>query len=111
MSVLSTIHNSSMVSKQQRTRQVAGGVEVVQKPAVIEDYNMYMGGVNKSDQLVTYYGFRCCSKKWWKRAFFHFIELAMVNAYILYCYNTPKKEQLMHLRFRLAVASSLLCDA
>ena len=111
VSVLSTIHDSSMVSKQRRTRQVAGGVEVVQKPAVIEDYNMYMGGVDKSDQLVTYYGFRRCSKKWWKRAFFHLIELAMVNAYILYCCNTPKREQLTHLRFRLAVASSLLCDA
>ena len=111
VSVLSTIHDSSMVSKQRRTRQVAGGVEVVQKPAVIEDYNMYMGGVDKSDQLVTYYGFRRCSKKWWKRVFFHLIELAMVNAYILYCYNTPKREQLTHLRFRLAVASSLLCDA
>ena len=111
VSVLSTIHDSSMVSKQRRTRQVAGGVEVVQKPAVIEDYNMYMGGVDKSDQLVTYYFFRRCSKKWWKRAFFHLIELAMVNAYILYCYNTPKREQLTHLQFRLAVASSLLCDA
>ena len=56
--MLSTIHNSSMVSKQRRTRQVAGGVEVVQKPAVIEDYNMYMGGVDKSDQLVIYYFFQ-----------------------------------------------------
>ena len=51
--VLSTIHDSSMVSKQRRTRQAAGGVEVVQKPAVIEDYNIYMGGVDKSDQLLT----------------------------------------------------------
>ena len=84
---------------------------MVQEPAVIEDYNIYMGGVDKSDQLVTYYGFRRCSKKWWKRAFFHLFELAMVNAYMLYCYNTPKREQLTHLRFRLAVASSLLCDA
>ena len=53
VSVLSTIHDSSMVSKQRHTRQVAGGVEVVQKPAVIEGYNMYMGGVDKSDQLLT----------------------------------------------------------
>ena len=97
VSVLSTIHDSSMVSKQRCTRQVAGGVKLVQKPAVIEDYNMYMGGVDKSDQLVTYYGFRRCSKKRWKHAFFHLIELAMMNAYILYCYNTPKREQLTHL--------------
>ena len=68
----------------------------MQKPAVIEDYNIYMGGEHKSDQLVTYYGFRRCPKKWWKRAFFHLIELAMVNAYTLYCYNTQKREQLTH---------------
>ena len=45
------------------------------------------------------------------RAIFHPFELAVVNTYTLYCYNTPKREQLTHLRFRQAVASSLLCDA
>ena len=64
-------------------------------------------GVHKSVQSVTYYGFRR-SKKWWKRAFFHRIELAVVNAYALYCYNTPKKERLTHLGFRLAVATWFL---
>ena len=110
VSVLSTLHDDSMVSKQRCTRQATGGVEIVQKPAVIEDYNRYMGGVDKSDQLVTYYGFRR-SKKWWNLPFIHLIELAMVNAYALYCYNTPKNERLTHLGFRLAVATSLLSIA
>ena len=35
----------------------------------------------------------------------------MVNAYTLYGYNTPKREQLTHLRSRLAVASLLPCGA
>jgi len=69
--MLSTIHDDSMVTKQRCTRLVSGGVETIQKPKVIEEYNQYMGGVDKSDQLVTYYGFRRCSEKWWKRAFFH----------------------------------------
>jgi len=47
------LHDDSMVSKQRRTRQATGGVEVVQKPAIIKDYNKYMGGVDKSDQMVT----------------------------------------------------------
>ena len=66
--MLSTIHDDSMISKEHRSRQVSGGVETIQKPAVVEEYNQYMGGVDKSDQLVVYYGFRQSSKKWWKCA-------------------------------------------
>ena len=39
------------------------------------------------------------------------MELTVVNAYILYCYNTPKKERMTHLEFALAVARALLDDA
>ena len=38
--MLSTFHNDNMIGKRKRTRAVDGGVEVVQKPKVIEDYNM-----------------------------------------------------------------------
>ena len=64
--MIKTIHDDSMVSKQRRSQRVPGGVETVNKSAVVEEYNQYMGGVDKSDQLVTYYGFRWCSKKWWR---------------------------------------------
>ena len=104
VSMLSTIHDDTMISKERRNRQAPGEVETIQKPLIIEDYNQYMGGVDKSDQLVVYYGFRRSSKKWWKRAFFHLMEMTMVNAYILYCYNTPKKERITHLKIRLDVA-------
>ena len=60
---------------------------------------------------MTYYGFRHCLKKWWKRAFLHLLELTMVNAYIIYCFNTPKKERMAHLKFRLDIASALLESA
>ena len=39
------------------------------------------------------------------------MELTMVNAYILYCYNTPNKQRMTHLEFALAVARALLDDA
>ena len=51
--MLSTIHDDSRVTKCRRTRLVAGGIEV-QKPTMVEKY-MYMGGVDKGDQLM-YYG-------------------------------------------------------
>ena len=46
--MLSTYHNSSMVTKSRRSRAAEGGVEDIQKPQVVEDYNQNMGGVDKS---------------------------------------------------------------
>ena len=46
-----------------------------------------------------------------KACILHLLQLSMVNAYILYCYNTPKKERMTHLKFCLAVARVLLEEA
>ena len=48
VSMLSTIHDDSMISKERQSREVSGGVETIQKPAVVEEYNQYMGGVDKA---------------------------------------------------------------
>ena len=64
--MLSTIHNDTMVEKRRQTRKVAGGVEAISKPKVIAEYNIYsvyMGGVDKGDQLITYYGFSLQTNK------------------------------------------------
>lgn len=66
ITMLSTIHDMSMV---------------------IERYNTYMAGVDKADQLLSYYGFGHRTVKWWRRALFQF-ENAIVNAYILYRIST-----------------------
>ena len=48
VTMLSTFHDAHMVEKTRRSKAVQGGVEEVQKPAVVEDYNQHMGGVDKS---------------------------------------------------------------
>jgi len=50
-------------------------------------YNRYMGGVDLVDQLKGYYGIDRKSKRWWIRLFFHFVDLAVTNAYILYIHS------------------------
>ena len=56
VTAISTIHTEEM-STVSRSRKVSGGVETIQKPTMIDQYNKFMGGVDKSDQSVTYYGF------------------------------------------------------
>ena len=66
VNMLSTIHDDSMMSKRRRTQHVPGGIEEVQKPVMVEQYNTYMGGVDKSEQLMSYYGFCYRTVKWWR---------------------------------------------
>ena len=80
VTMLTTVHDDSVVTKQRRTRAVPGGVEETRKPVVIERYNEFMGGVDLADQLLLYYGFSHRTLKWWWRAFFHLLEVAIVNA-------------------------------
>ena len=49
--MLSTIHDDSMVDKRQRTRLAPDGVEDIQKPGMVEEYNMHMGSVDKSKYM------------------------------------------------------------
>ena len=65
-----------------------------------------MGGVDKADQLVLYYGYAHRSVNWWKRIFFHMVDLALVNAHILH--TATQETKLTQLDFRVAVAEGLL---
>ena len=48
VTMLSTFHDDTFIEKRRRTRLAHGGLEVIQKPRVVEDYNQHMGGVDKS---------------------------------------------------------------
>lgn len=109
--ILTSIHDTSMVPKRRRSRLAPGGTEEVMKPKAVEEYNQHMGGVDKSDQLLSYYGFSHRTVKWWRRAFFHLLDLSVVNAYILYRQSQPGKPQLTHERFRVELAKEMLFKA
>ena len=48
VTMLSTIHDASMVTKSRRSRGAEGGVEDIQKPSIVDKYNLHMGGVDLS---------------------------------------------------------------
>lgn len=54
VSLLTTIHGHEMVSITRRTKGAAGGHKTVEKPMAIDQYNAFMGGVDKAGQLTQY---------------------------------------------------------
>ena len=104
--MLSTLHDDSMIRKSRRRRLAREGRKEINKPKMIEDYNMNMGGVNKSDQLLSYYSFSHRTVKWWKRAAFHLFEISL-NCYILYKLSSQSRH-LTHKQFLVEVAKQLV---
>ena len=43
-----------------------------------------MKGVDLSNQLISYYELNRKTIKWWKRIFFHLLDIAIVNSFIIY---------------------------
>ncbi|XP_047135563.1 piggyBac transposable element-derived protein 2-like [Hydra vulgaris] len=56
----------------------------VKRPACIQIYNKFMGGVDKADMLLSLYCTRYRSKKWYHRLAFHLFSQAAVNSWIVY---------------------------
>ena len=101
--MLSKCHSSDKIEKRRQTR---GVTEVISKPQIVEEYNQHMEGVDMSEQQVLYYGYALWSSKWWKRVFFHLLDLALVNAHILF--KRTSEKQLPEMDFRIEVTKGLL---
>lgn len=80
-------------------------------PHIIKEYNRHMGGVDLIDGLIGRYHIRMKTRKWTNRIFYHLIDVAMVNAYILYHRLHSEKEKIELPVFRSEVAESLCMAA
>ena len=98
----------SLISEQRQSRNAPGGIEEVLKPRMVEEYNKHMGGVDKADQLLSYYGFCHRTVKWWRQVFIHLLDLSVVNAYILYRENNTQCSRVTHEQFRIQLGSEML---
>ena len=70
-----------------------------------------MGGVDKMDSLVGFYRIFIRSQKWYLRIFFHFMDVALANAWLLYRRDlklcSPRAKWMSLYDFKLQVSEVL----
>lgn len=103
---MSSLHGNKMQVIPQRR----GEGEPIVKPSMIVDYNMYMNGVDKCDQLLVSYALCRKSTKWWVRLFFRLLDMSVINAMVLYLTQNVQlqRKRQPHKKFRLALANELV---
>ncbi|KAL7382417.1 hypothetical protein ABVT39_021878 [Epinephelus coioides] len=83
-------------------------------PDPIVEYNRNRGGVDLSDALISCYSAHHKTMKWYKRFFYHFMDIAVVNSFLLHKELHKKKNDsvvkkpLSQKRFREKLAAEML---
>ena len=108
--MLTTIHSDDVISTE-RSKRAEGGREEVEKPVVVDKYNKFMGGVDRADQFLSYYGFSHRTVRWWRRAFFFLLDMAVVNSYIIYTQKYTSSRRFTHEQYIIQLATDLLAAA
>ncbi|CAL9687430.1 unnamed protein product [Knipowitschia caucasica] len=97
-STIHTVFSGDTVSRRQRQEGTWSTV-CVPIPAAIKDYNRHMDGVDLSDALIGYYSVLHKTRKWYRTLFFHFLDIAIVNSFLLFNTTHPDNK-LSQLQFR-----------
>ena len=83
--MLTTAQDGSAQMVRVRGRRGRGApVQQKMKPTAVIAYNANMGGVDKQDQMLQPYSAARKSLKWYRKLGIHVIQVALLNAHILY---------------------------
>jgi len=75
------------------------------KPTVVFDYNNHMSGIDRADQMMSYYSMPRKYMRWYVKVFFHLVNICLWNSNYLYNLQVSKTS---HLEFRRHIISYLL---
>jgi len=78
---------------------------VKMKPETVVQYNRFMSGIDRQDQMMAYYPCERKTLRWYKKIGIHFLQICMLNSHLLYNKNIKK---MSYYDFRLSVINSLL---
>lgn len=99
VTLLSTVHRAAFTN----VRRHDGEVKV---PEVIMDYNNTMGGVDRADRGIAAYEIkRKQDKKYYRKIFFHLLEICVWNSFVLY---EKSGGALKQLEFRIKLVEEIV---
>ena len=106
VTVASNVHGVEPSHQVRRYDRTAKEYVHINCPALIKQYNCNMGGVDKCDMLLSLYRNEQKSRKWYRRILFHFFDLCVVNAWVLY--KALKQAQIPLANFKLDLARAMI---
>ena len=113
VAMCSTIHKAySGESMERRVRDPNGGwaKRVIPLPDPVKEYDEYMGGWGDlSNTLIKYFSLGPNKNQWYKRLFLHFVDIVVVNSFIisLEMAEVKKQKPLKMKSFRKALCEQL----
>ncbi|KAJ8961067.1 hypothetical protein NQ314_005997 [Rhamnusium bicolor] len=99
---ISNMHKVQVVEVRNRNGTIA------MKPNIVRDYNNGMSGVDKSDQMLSYYSALRKTIRWPKKMFLHILEMFIHNAHLLF--RKATNSDIRTLKFREAFIAALIGD-
>ena len=90
-----------------KRKQKDGTIQKISCPELVSSYNKYMGGVDKNDQMKSYYTIPVSGKKWWSRIFFDLVDRAIYNSFVLE-QESPHHGKRSQKEFRIDLAKQLI---
>lgn len=76
------------------------------KTIEVSEYNKFMSGIDKSDQMIAYYSTPKKTIRWYKKVFFHLLDMMVWNAYYMFKKYCNSNKTL--LSFRESIINSYL---
>ncbi|XP_072144446.1 piggyBac transposable element-derived protein 2-like [Dermacentor andersoni] len=109
VTLLSTFASASPENTVKRFDNKARTSVSITRPSIVGVYNECTGGVDLMDMLVALYRINLRSKKWYRRLFFHLLDVVIVNCWLLYrrdstAAKVPRNQQMTLLHFKAEIA-------
>ena len=101
--MLSSAHEPKMIEAGRRN-YLTGSQKL--KPECVVDYNIKMGSVDRVDMVLSTLNSSRKCLKWYKKVFFHLLDISVCNSYVLYQSVTAKK--LKYNDFHLSLIKQIL---